>query len=138
MLNASSFTWPLRVYYEDTDAGSLVYHANYLKFMERARTEWLRSLGYDHTVLRRDAGVVFVVTRLDIRYRRAARLDDELAVALNLTRIGRAGFDLDQSIRFATGELVCTAAIRIGCIDVDRLTPRRIPDPLLMELRIEH
>ena len=132
------FTWPVRVYYEDTDAGQLVYHANYLKFMERARTEWLRSFGYDQTQLRHKKGVLFVVTRLDMRYHRAARLDDELSVALQVIRMGRAGFDLDQSIHHADGGLICSAAVRIGCLDAAEMAPRRIPDSLLTELRIEH
>ena len=137
-MSAGDFSWSVRVYYEDTDAGGLVYHANYLKFMERARTEWLRSIGYDQTELRHGTGVLFVVTRLDVRYHRAARLDDELAVALNVTRMGRAGFDLEQLIHHTDGGLVCSASVRVGCLDAQAMAPRRIPDVLLTELRLEH
>ena len=109
------FSWNVRVYFEDTDAAGIVYYANYLKFMERARTEWLRSLGFDHASLREQSGIIFVVTRLEAHYLRPARLDEELAVTVEPTRIGRAGLDLGQRVeRLPVGSPLCTASVRLG------------------------
>jgi len=127
------FHWDVRVYYEDTDAAGIVYYANYLKFMERARTEWLRSRGFDQSSLREQRGIVFVVTRLDVRYLKPARLDAQLRVMLELTRMGRAGFDMCQQVESGPDSL-CTANVRIGCLDAVSMRPRRVPDTLLTEL----
>ena len=134
-MNEPLFSWKLRVYYEDTDAAGIVYYANYLKFMERARTEWLRSHGFDHASLREHSGIVFVVTRLHARYLQPARLDDELAVTLTPTRMGRAGFDLQQRVEHHDGSPLCTATVRLGCLHAGSMRPHRIPDTLLTELK---
>jgi len=131
------FNWPLRVYYEDTDAAGIVYYANYLKFMERARTEWLRYSGFNQEQLRLEHGIVFAVARLCIHYRRPARLDDQLSVSVHLQRIAPASFNLDQHIQGTDGELLCEAQVRIACLDVAELKPRKIPTLLLTEFRRE-
>ena len=132
-----AFRWPVRVYYEDTDAAGIVYYANYLKFMERARTEWLRSRGFDQGRLARESGVLFVVSHLDVHYRRPARLDDRLEVEARVTRVGRAVFHMDQRVLGAGERELCTASVRIGCLDTERLKPHAIPVFLLPELQRE-
>ena len=92
------FHWPVRVYYEDTDAGGIVYNASYLRFMERSRTEWLRSLGITHGTVEREEGVQFVITRADLRFRLPARLDDELVATVTIERMRRASLDVHQTI----------------------------------------
>jgi len=135
--NDEDFYWPVRVYYEDTDAAGIVYYANYLKFMERARTEWLRHLSFNQDQLRLEQGIVFAVTRLCTQYRRPARLDDQLSVSVHMQRIALASFNLDQHIHRADGELLCEAQVRIACLDAEQLKPRKIPTFLLTELRRE-
>jgi acyl-CoA thioester hydrolase len=136
------FELALRVYYEDTDALGIVYHANYLKFMERARTDWLRSRSERHAALRARHGVVFVVTRIDVRFQQPARLDDRLRVGLRLTRMGRAGFDVQQWVRRGEAprptETLCNATVRVACLDGHSMRPQRIPDSLLLELQGDH
>jgi acyl-CoA thioester hydrolase len=135
-LSGTPLRWPVRVYYEDTDAAGIVYYANYLKFMERARTEWLRSRGLEPSRLALDPGVVFVVTAVDARYRRPARLDDALEVETRISRIGRASFHVEQHV-LRKDEALCTAALRIGCLDSMGLRPCALPPILLPELRRE-
>ena len=93
----TQFDWPVRVYYEDTDGGGVVYHANYLKFMERARTEWLRSLGFEQTELKSQMRIMFVVRALTLQYLRPANFDDALMVATRLTRTGRSLLQFEQN-----------------------------------------
>jgi acyl-CoA thioester hydrolase len=123
------------VYYEDTDAGGVVYHANYLKFMERARSEWLRAIGYEQDVLRGEHGVLFAVTRVHVDFVRPARFNDLLTVGVRMLRLGRASLDLDQEVSGGAGELVCRAEVRVACLDGASLRPRPIPVPLLGGLR---
>lgn len=137
-MTRTGFRWGVRVYYEDTDAAGIVYYANYLKFMERARTEWLRLKGLGQTSLRERSGIIFVVTRLDVRYLQPARLDDELCVSVELARMGRAGFDMHQQVERDPDSPLCTASVRIGCVDAGTLRPRRVPDFLLTELNCDH
>ena len=112
-LNTQHFSWPVRVYYEDTDLGGVVYYANYLKFMERARTEWLRALGFEQTALARDHGVVFVVSSLTIDYLKPAAFNDELTVTVELEKLGAGQIVLMQ--RIARGaEALATASVRIA------------------------
>lgn len=118
--------WPVRVYYEDTDAEGVVYFANYLKFMERGRTEWLRSMGVEQDVLRRDHGVCFTVTETDARFRRPARFNEQIIVRTRLRERGRVRFVLDQAIWRADVELV-TARCVAACVDAETFRPRRIP-----------
>jgi len=120
------FTHEVRVYWEDTDAGGIVFYANYLKFFERARTEWLRSLGHSQQRMRDETGAIFVVTHTDVRYLLPARLDDLLDVTVAVHEIGRATLLIAQQALRAT-ELLAAGTIRIGCIDATSLRPRRIP-----------
>lgn len=123
----------LRVYWEDTDAGGVVFYANYLKFFERARTEWLRSMGHQQERMRIDSGVMFVVTDTTVRYLRPARLDDLLDVTVQVQHAGRAQMTVAQQAwrRVAQGEpdmeLVAEGTIRIGCVDAGTFRPARIP-----------
>ncbi len=132
------FRCPVRVYYEDTDAAGIVYYANYLKFMERARTEWLRSLGYEQRSLARDHDVLFTVARMHVRYRSPTQLDDRLEVTVRVGRIGHASFDMQQEVLRERAVLACEAQVRIACVRGADMRPRRIPNSLLVELRREH
>ncbi|MFM2035143.1 MAG: hypothetical protein RL459_408 [Pseudomonadota bacterium] len=131
------FTWPLRVYWEDTDAGGIVFYANYLKFFERARTEWLRSLGIGQQALREQTGGMFVVSDTQVRYLQAARLDDELIVTACLQNIGRASLTIAQEARLKSRDLsqpktlLCSGTIRIGWVDAASMSPARIPSSIL-------
>lgn len=125
----------MRVYYEDTDAGGIVYHANYLKFMERARSEWLRALGFEQDRFRADWNRLFAVHHLSLDYRCAAHLDDLLEVTVTLARRGRASLDFYQEIfRAADGTLCCAGLVKIACVGADSLRPMPLPAPLLAEI----
>ncbi|MCB5188667.1 tol-pal system-associated acyl-CoA thioesterase [Methylobacillus caricis] len=126
MSASREFHWPIRVYYEDTDSGGVVYHANYLKFMERARTEFLRSQGFGQAELRDDLGVLFVVRGLALKYRRPARFDDALQVVTRLVELGRSLIKFEQLI-YRDDELLVDAAIEVVCIDAEKFTPVAIP-----------
>lgn len=125
------FEWPLRVYWEDTDAGGVVFYANYLKFFERARTEWLRSLGHSQQALRDATGAIFMVTDTTVRYLAPARLDDELVASVEVTHTSRVTMALrQQAFKLARGgqrQLLAEGEIRIACVDAATLKPRRIP-----------
>ena len=130
------FTWPVRVYWEDTDAGGIVFYANYLKFFERARTEWLRSLGIAQGELRASAGGIFVVSETSVRYLAPAKLDDELLVTAELKDVGKASLIIRQQAR--RGEtLLVEGTIRIGWVDDKTLRPGRIPSAILGVLNRE-
>jgi acyl-CoA thioester hydrolase len=134
----SPFRWESRVYWEDTDGGGIVYYANYLRFLERARTEWLRSLGYSQRVLAEDPGIVFAVVSLNIEYRKPARLDDELLITCEPKVEGAATIVFAQRIyRFSGGVplkvegpdgLLVEASARVACLDARTLRPKRLPD----------
>jgi len=134
---AFAFGWPVRVYWEDTDAGGIVFYANYLRFFERARTEWLRSLGLEQQRLREQGAGMFVVTHSDLRYLRPARLDDLLLVTARLSDAGRASLTIEQQVLMppsaASGAptLLCEGRIRVGWVDPNRLRPQRIPADLI-------
>lgn len=129
------FSLPVRVYYEDTDSGGVVYYANYLKFMERARTEWLRSLGFEQDALREREGVIFAVRRAEIDYLRSALFNDLLIVTADLSGSGKASLDFEHRIlRDTDGTLCCRARVKIACLNRKTLRPRRIPDKLLAEI----
>ena len=133
---AAPFTWPVRIYWEDTDAGGIVFYANYLKFFERARTEWLRALGLQQSLLRDTHGGMFVVTDTTLRYHQPARLDDQLLVSVTPQDIGRATLTLQQEARLLTptGQtLLCEGTIRVGWVNSSSLKPARIPS-LILEL----
>ena len=127
------FTWPVRVYWEDTDAGGIVFYANYLKFFERARTEWLRSLGVAQSTLKEGCGGMFVVSETSVRYLAPARLDDELLVTAQLEAEGRASLIIAQQARRGD-TLLAVGTIRIGWVDAATLRPGRIPDAILTVL----
>ena len=120
----------LRVYWEDTDAGGVVFYANYLKFFERARTEWLRSLGHGQQALRERTGAIFVVTDTRLRYHAPARLDDLLEVTVHVRAAGKASLTIAQQA-WRGGLLLAEGEIRIGCVDEGTFRPRRIPIDLL-------
>lgn len=132
-----TFQWPVRVYWEDTDAGGIVFYANYLKFFERARTEWLRSLGLAQQRLREEGAGMFVVTHSDLRYLRPARLDDLLLVTARLLEAGRASLTIEQQVFLSPSAadtahtLLCEGRIRVGWVTTDGLRPQRIPAHLL-------
>jgi acyl-CoA thioester hydrolase len=137
------FQFPVRVYWEDTDAGGIVFYANYLKFFERARTEWLRSLGIGQQKLKEQSGGMFVVTDAQLRYHRPARLDDELIVTAALQSRGRASLTIVQQAllkpeQMTRGEplLLTEGTIRIGWVEAATLRPARIPAALLEQLSI--
>jgi acyl-CoA thioester hydrolase len=132
--NANGFTWPIRVYYEDTDAGGIVFYANYLKFFERARTEWLRSCGIVQESLANETGAIFIVRSTTVDYRAPARLDDVIQVISRTERIGRASVDFSQEA-WRDGTLLATGTIRVGCVDRVALRPAAIPAPVLAALR---
>jgi acyl-CoA thioester hydrolase len=132
------FHWPVRVYWEDTDAGGIVFYANYLKFFERTRTEWLRSLGVEQQQLREDNGGMFVVSGTELRYHRPARLDDLLHVTARVTELGRATVTLQQEAWLTqqgqATTLLCEGSIRIGWVEAATLRPGRIPVDILYVL----
>lgn len=128
------FSWPVRVYYEDTDAGGVVYYANYLKFTERARTEWLRALGFDQTTLVEREKIAFVVRSVAIDFVAPARFDDELRVTVELIKVGAGQIDLNQ--RVLRGEaLLATAMAKIVCVRLPAMRPVRLPQPLATIIR---
>ena len=138
MSDDKTFTWPLRVYWEDTDAGGVVFYANYLKFFERARTEWLRSLGIEQQALRVSTGGMFVVVDTSVRYHHPARLDDQLLVTASASEIGRACITIGQQARLGSqpgARLLCAATIRIGWVTGDTFKPARIPPTILEALQ---
>ncbi len=126
---AETFAWPVRVYYEDTDLGGVVYYANYLKFLERARSEWLRHLGISQVRLLEDQRLLFAITAVEVRYLKPARFEDALTVTVELVRLRRASMEFRQSIHRdgADGELLLNAAVTAACLDADGLRPRPIP-----------
>jgi acyl-CoA thioester hydrolase len=150
-LNSPStpFAFPIRVYWEDTDAGGIVFYANYLKFFERARTEWLRSLGIGQQALKDETGGMFVVVETQMKYHRPARLDDLMRVTAGIEEIGRVGIVLQQSALLISEQtvskngaqnpensavLLCDGTIRIGWVDAASLRPTRIPAKVLAAL----
>ncbi len=132
--DSAPFSLAIRVYWEDTDAGGVVFYANYLKFFERARTEWLRSLGHQQEQMRAETGVVFIVTDTTVRYLRPARLDDLIAVTVDVRHAGRAQMTIAQQAwrpsAQGTEELIAEGTIRIGCVDAGTFRPRRIPNAI--------
>ncbi|HEY4295383.1 MAG TPA: tol-pal system-associated acyl-CoA thioesterase [Paraburkholderia sp.] len=128
------YTWPIRVYYEDTDAGGIVFYANYLKFFERARTEWLRACGVDQNRLADETGALFIVRSTAVDYRAPARLDDVIKIVSRIERLGRASVDFAQEA-WREGTLLATGSIRVGCVDRVALRPAAIAPPVLAALR---
>jgi acyl-CoA thioester hydrolase len=141
-MNPSIFEHPIRVYWEDTDAGGIVFYANYLKFFERARTEWLRALGFGQQVLRDESGGMFVVSETTVKYHAPARLDDTLVVTAELQSGGKASLTIAQRAYLRTpgqtptsDRLLAEGTIRLGWVDSTTLKPGRIPAPVLEALK---
>ncbi len=131
----NEFLWPVRVYYEDTDSGGVVYYANYLKFMERARTEWLRHLGFEQDELIRKEAVIFAVRSVQVDYLLPARFNDELSVSAKLIEQGRASLTIDQSItRVADYALLCKGSVKIVSLQPDSFKPCAIPKNITQQL----
>jgi acyl-CoA thioester hydrolase len=128
------FTWTVRVYYEDTDAGGIVFYANYLKFFERARTEWLRAAGVDQQALIERDGAAFVVKNATIDYHAPARLDDVLTLTLTIEKLGRASVQFAQ--KAWKGELLLVEAkVKVGCVDIATVRPRSLPGDVADKMR---
>jgi acyl-CoA thioester hydrolase len=151
---AAPFVWPIRTYWEDTDAGGIVYYANYLKFMERARTEWLRALGIDQVRLKDEHGLIFVVVDVEAHYRKPARYGDQLQVTCTVRETTRASITLDQEVyRDAAaqgcanavgagcagtaigGELLLDGRVRAACLDAQTYRPRPLPPELWTQIK---
>ena len=130
----AAFTWPVRVYYEDTDAGGIVFYANYLKFFERARTEWLRATGVAQQALVAEHGAIFVVKHVSVDYHAPARLDDELKLTLTIEKLGRASVQFAQQA-WCGEVLLASAHVKVGCVDAVTLRPRSLPDEAAAKMR---
>lgn len=139
-MHTTPFSHTIRIYWEDTDAGGIVFYANYLKFMERGRTEWLRALGLEQQRLRDEVGGMFVVSEANIKYLQPARLDDELIVTTALQASGRASMTVVQKVLLKpkqptdTPQLLSEGTIRIGWVDAASMRPARIPQTLLQTI----
>jgi acyl-CoA thioester hydrolase len=132
------FTWDVRIYYEDTDTGGVVFYANYLKFFERARTEWLRALGIGQQSLAKSHFVMFVVKSTAVDYHAPAKLDDELKLSVVVERLGRASVQFVQEAWRIDGEqrqLLATGHIKVGCVDTETFRPCPIPDDVLSKIK---
>ena len=132
----NTFVWQARVYWEDTDAGGIVYYANYLRFLERARSEWLRARGISQRALALQPGILFSVVSLEAQYLLPARLDDLMLISCEPRLQGGASIAFVQHIRreLADGELLLSASVRVACLDAKTMKPRRLPDVITREL----
>ena len=136
------FSWPVRVYYEDTDSGGVVYYANYLKFMERARTELLRNIGFEQDKLQQELGIIFAVHSANVQYKKPARFNDELNVVTSLTSLGKASIDFKQSVYLQVshhenapaGSLLCDAEIKIACLNAESFTSQISPASITQKI----
>jgi acyl-CoA thioester hydrolase len=132
-----NFIWSVRVYYEDTDAGGVVYHANYLKFFERARAEMLRAMGYEQDQLKADANIIFVVRAIQIDYLRSALFNEQLQVHSKVIETKKVSFTFSQQIN-RDSEVLCTSITRVACVDAQTMRPKAIPEYLLESLTHEY
>lgn len=124
-----NFSWPIRVYYEDTDVGGVVYHSNYLNFMERARTEWLRALGFEQTAVKDELGVIIVIHSLNIAFKSPAKFNDLLQVNCKLANTGRSSMDIAQTIT-RDGVLLIEAQVKAVFVKVDTFRPVAVPEAI--------
>lgn len=131
--NQPQFNWPVRVYYEDTDAGGVVYHSNYLNFMERARTEWLRHLGFEQTYLKESLNVIFVVHSMQIAFKKPAKFNDLLNVSTEIIKLGRGSLEFLQKITVNQQTLI-EAHVKLACVHDQSFKPVAIPAPVLAAL----
>ncbi len=125
------FAWPVRVYWEDTDAGGVVYHAGYLRFMERARSEWMRALGVDQMAFKQATGLAFMVRDMQIDFLKPALLDDELSVTVEVKAWRSASILFAQTITKTDGSCLIRASVRVACVDLARMRPAQIPSDLI-------
>jgi acyl-CoA thioester hydrolase len=131
----AAFSWPVRIYYEDTDAGGVVFYANYLRYLERGRTEWLRAFGHEQGHMRQHDGVLLTVRRINLDYLSPARFNDLLTVRSLLTHLGGASMTFAQDVRRdADGVICCRGVVNIACVDAVSLRPRRLPEALAADL----
>lgn len=138
-----SFNWPVRVYYEDTDAGGVVYHSNYLKFIERARTEWLRHLGFEHTYLRDTYHVMFVVHSMQIAFKKPAKFNDLLNIVSDITHIGHGSVEFLQKIQInqtsplnqPNQQLLVQAQVKLACVDAITFKPVAVPKEISLKMQ---
>ena len=130
MNSKHTFSWPVRVYYEDTDAGGVVYHSNYLNFMERARTEWLRALGFEQTDLRDNLQIVIVIHSLQIAFKKPAKFNDLLTVKCHLTKLGNSSWHCAQTI-LRDDEVLIEAQVKAAFVNTQTFKPTRIPAAIL-------
>ncbi len=128
---APPFRWAVRVYWEDTDAGGVVYHAGYVRFLERARTEWMRALGIDQSALRQSTGLAFMVRDMQIDFLKPALLDDELSVTVEVKERRAASILFTQTITNLDGSCLIRAQVRVACVDLERMRPAPIPAGLI-------
>ena len=135
MIITAEFSWPVRVYYEDTDSGGVVYYANYLKFMERARTEWLRSLGFEQDRLLRQEGIIFAVRRAAVEFVHPARFNDALLVQSRIKQRRKVSLFFEHDIiKEGDGKLLVSGEVQIACIDATKFRPASIPQHLLSRI----
>ena len=127
------FHWPVRVYYEDTDAGGVVFYANYLRFFERARTEMLRSLGFEQDQLINEQQLIFVVRSVQVDYLKPARFNDSLDVSAEIVSAKKVSFDFEQLIT-RDKELLCKGNVRIACLDTITMKPKKISETIIQKL----
>ncbi len=143
-VTAREFSWPVRVYYEDTDSGGVVYYANYLKFAERARTELLRSIGFEQDRIQQELGILFVVINASVQYKKPARFNDELTVITSITALGKASIYFTQAIylkksasQLLPAVLLAEATIKIACLNAVKFSPQSIPAPIIKKIQKE-
>lgn len=131
----SPFSFPIRIYWEDTDAGGIVYYANYFKYLERARTEWLRALGFEQATLKEEHGLIFAVVDVEAHFRRPARYGELLHATCEIATSSRASLTFKQEIyrNGVDGELLLEGRVRVACLDAEKYRPRPLPDRLLQE-----
>ncbi|HSI25708.1 MAG TPA: tol-pal system-associated acyl-CoA thioesterase [Methylotenera sp.] len=138
-MSKQTFNWPVRVYYEDTDAGGVVYHSNYLNFMERARTEWLRALGFEQTYLRDVLKVIFVVHSAQIAFKKPAKFNDLLTISSEIGKVGQGSLEFSQKISVNQASRVETitlveATIKVACVEADTFKPTAIPKEIKVNM----
>lgn len=132
-MSKQTFNWPVRVYYEDSDAGGVVYHSNYLNFMERARTEWLRALGFEQTYLRDVLKIIFVVHSVQIAFKKPAKFNDLLTISSEIGKIGQGSLAFLQKIS-VDQQLLVEATIKVACVNSDTFKPTAIPKEIRVNM----
>jgi acyl-CoA thioester hydrolase len=136
LASVTQFTWPIRVYYEDTDSGGVVYHSNYLNFMERARTEWLRALGFEQTQLKDQHGLIIVIHSLSMQFKKPAYFNDMLAVNCELSELGRSSLVMQQSIS-RDGLVLIEAQVKAAFVDAVSFKPIGVPAEMRHKIQLE-